>query len=300
MWALIGTAEGLHELGDREATAFAGREVTALAVEDGPGVWALLDGRVLVRREGNGPWQELGALPDTVEGTCLAATPGGLLVGTVGAGLWCWTGGHPVRVESFDRMPGREAWYTPWGDPPDTRSIAADAGGRLYVNVHVGGVARSTDGGASWSPTIDVDADVHQVVAHATCPGYVFAAAAEGLWISADGGDSWATETEGLHARYCRAVAVTGDAVLVSASTGPGGRRAALYRRDLAGDRFERCRDGLPEWFGDNLDTHCLAAEGREVVLGTEDGVVHASTDGGRTFSVLAKGLPPVRAVVFR
>jgi hypothetical protein len=34
------------------------------------------------------------------------------------------------------------------------------------------------------------------------------------------------------------------------------------------------------------------------VVLGTEDGVVHASTDGGRTFSVLAKGLPPVRAVV--
>jgi photosystem II stability/assembly factor-like uncharacterized protein len=298
MHTLIATTEGLHELGEREGTGFVGREVTALAAEDGPGFWALLEGRTLVRGDGDGPWQEVGALPETAEGTCLAATRGGLLVGTTGAGLWRWTAGGLMRVESFERMPGRDGWYTPWGDPPDTRSIAEDAGGPLYVNVHVGGVARSTDDGASWSPTIDVDADVHQVVAHETCPGYVFAAAAEGLWVSADGGDSWTTETEGLHARYCRAVALTEEAALVSASTGPGGRRAALYRLDLASRRFVRCRDGLPEWFTDNLDTHCLAASGRVVVLGTEDGVVHASTDGGRTFSVLAKGLPPVRAVV--
>jgi hypothetical protein len=297
MRALIGTTEGLHELGEREATTFAGREVTALAVEDGPGLWALLEGRTLVRRDADGRWRDAGTLPGGVEGTCLAVTPGGLLVGTAGAGLWRWTDGGPVRVESFERVPGREGWHTPWGDPPDTRSIAADAGGPLYVNVHVGGVARSTDGGASWSPTIDVDADVHQVAAHPTRPGHVFAAAAGGLAVSVDGGDSWETETGGLHARYCRAVAVTAEAVLVSASSGPGGRRAALFRRALDGDRFVRCRDGLPEWFGDNLDTHCLVARGRVVVLGTEDGVAHASTDGGGTFSVLAKGLPPVRAV---
>lgn len=293
MHTLIGTTEGLHELGRRDATAFAGREVTALA-EDWRAAWALLEGRALARREADGRWREVGTLSDGVEGTCLAATPGGLLVGTAGAGLWRWTEGGPVRVESFERVPGRDGWSTPWGDPPDTRSIAADAGGPLYVNVHVGGVARSTDDGASWSPTIDVDADVHQVATHP----YVFVAAAEGLGVSADGGDSWETETEGLHARYCRAVAVTEDAVLVSASTGPGGRRAALYRRELDGGRFERCRDGLPEWFGDNLDTHCLAARGRVVVLGTEDGVVYTSTDGGRAFAVLAKGLPAVRAVV--
>jgi hypothetical protein len=39
---------------------------------------------------------------------------------------------------------------------------------------------------------------------------------------------------------------------------------------------------------------------GSIVVLGTENGVVHTSADGGRTFSVLAKGFPPVRAVVLR
>jgi hypothetical protein len=299
MQALIATTEGLHELGEREATAFAGREVTALAVDRGAH-WALLEGRALARREADGGWRDAGVLPEGVEGTCLAATRSGLLVGTRGAGLWRWTDGGPARVESFERMPGRDGWYTPWGDPPTTRSIAEDAGGALYVNVHVGGVARSTDGGATWSPTIDVDADVHQVTAHPARAGHVFAAAAEGLWISTDGGGSWTTETEGLHARYCRAVAVTGETVFVSASTGPGGRRAALYRREPGGGRLERCRDGLPEWFGDNLDTRCLAVSGPVVVLGTENGVVHASADGGRTFSVLAKGLPPVRAVVLR
>jgi hypothetical protein len=297
MHTLVGTTEGLHELGEREATTFAGREVTALA-KDGGGLWALLDGRALARRETDSAWREAGTLPAGVEGTCLGATRGGLLVGTTGAGLWRWIDGGAVCVESFERVPGRDGWHTPWGDPPDTRSIAEDAGGPLYVNVHVGGVARSTDGGASWSPTIDVDADVHQVVAHPSCAGFVFAAAAEGLWVSVDGGDSWETKTTGLHARYCRAVALTDDAALVSASTGPGGRRAALYRLALDGDRFERCRDGLPEWFIDNLDTHCLAVAGGEAVLGTEDGVVYASTDGGRSFSVLAKGLSPVRAVV--
>src|SRR5262245_61075361 len=106
MRTVIGTTEGLHELGAREATAFAGREVTALAKEHEPGIWALLEDRTLARRVGDGPWQELGAMPDTAEGTCLAATPDGLVVGTAGAGLWRWSSGRFLRVESFDRVPG--------------------------------------------------------------------------------------------------------------------------------------------------------------------------------------------------
>jgi RND family efflux transporter MFP subunit len=34
------------------------------------------------------------------------------------------------------------------------------------VNVHVGGIPRSVDSGATWAPTIDVDADVHEVKDH--------------------------------------------------------------------------------------------------------------------------------------
>jgi hypothetical protein len=86
--------------------------------------------------------------------------------------------------------------------------------------------------------------------------------------------------------------------VILSASTGHHGRRAALYRRALEAGTFERCAHGLPEWFSDNVDTGCVAAQGDTVVIGTEDGCVFVSADGGRRWEALAKGLAAVRAVV--
>jgi len=88
-------------------------------------------------------------------------------------------------------------------------------------------------------------------------------------------------------------VAVAGDHVLVSASAGFHGRRAAVYRRLLdGGTRFERCAEGLPKWFADNVDTACLAAAGPLVVLGTADGCVFRSLDAGRHWTLAMKGLP--------
>ncbi len=116
--------------------------------------------------------------------------------------------------------------------------------------------------------------------------------------MSQDGGGSWEFINAGLHAHYLRAVAVAGDTVLVSASTGPRGRRSALYRRRLdGGGPFERCRDGLPAWFDGNIDTACLAAAGPLVVFGTEDGRVFQSLDAGARWQILVKGLPPVNCV---
>ena len=60
---------------------------------------------------------------------------------------------------------------------------------------------------------------------------------------------------------------------------------------------LERCGDGLPSWFGDNVDTGCLAAAGALVVCGTEDGRVFRSPDGGAHWEIAAKGLPPVTCV---
>jgi hypothetical protein len=98
------------------------------------------------------------------------------------------------------------------GPPLGIRSIAATADGAvLLANVHVGGVPRSTDGGATWQPTIAIDSDVHEVRAHPHRPGVVMAAAAIGLCTSRDGGVTWNVEQEGLHAAYCSAVAFAGD-----------------------------------------------------------------------------------------
>ena len=134
--------------------------------------------------------------------------------------------------------------------------------------MHVGGILHTEDRGNSWNPTIDIDADVHQV---ATTEELVLAACAGGLAISADRGATWTMRSEGLDAPYSRAVAVCGDAVLVSASNGPRGGRAAVYRGALGGGSFERCTAGLPEWFDDNIDTYCLDAlnDGSFAAFGT-------------------------------
>jgi hypothetical protein len=196
-------------------------------------------------------------------------------------------------VASFEEVDGRGRWYTPWGGPPDTRSISA-SDEAIYVNVHVGGIPCSDDGGRTWRPTIDVDADVHQTLAY---DGLVLAAAAVGLAVSGDQGRSWTVRDEGLHATYLRAVAVAGDTVLVSGSRGPGGGQSGIYRGALAGGPLERCREGLPEWFSSNIDTGCLAARDDLAVFGTAEGSLFVSGDAGRRWELLAEGLPPVQCL---
>jgi photosystem II stability/assembly factor-like uncharacterized protein len=148
-----------------------------------------------------------------------------------------------------------------------------------------------------WSPTIDVDADVHQVVADPVDATHVVAATALGLAESRDAGETWAFVTEDLHAPYARAVAIDGDRLFLSASTGPRGGRAAVYRREPGSEAFQRCAGSLPEWFAGNVDSHCLAASGGSAVFGTEDGRVFLSEDAGDTWREAFEGSIRIRAV---
>jgi len=262
-----------------------------------------VDGSELWRRRLSGPdaaWNQIAALSG-VEGRCLADTranhEAGILVGTAGARLaHVDERGEVAFVAGFDAAPGRDKWFTPWGGPPDTRSLTEN-GDSVFANVHVGGVLRSRDEGATWQPTLDIREDIHRVV---TAGEKVFAAGAHGVSISADGGDSWNRSAEGLHATYCRAVAVCGDALLVSASDGPRGGRAAVYRSDLGGGGFERCSKGLPEWFEGNVDSLALDAlpEGELAAFGTEDGELYVSGDQGRSWDRIATGLEGIACVL--
>jgi hypothetical protein len=297
---LAGTEEGLHVWKEERAVAvddLAGREVSALAI-DGGHWWAIVDGRELWQSADALRWTPVATVPKgKPRATCLASTSAGLLVGTARAHLARLEAGRLVPIASFDEAKGRDAWYTPWGAPADVRSISADGDGRVYVNVHVGGVLRSAARTESWTPTLDIEHDVHQVLATGRA-GTAMVAAADGFGITEDAGRTWRWDNAGLHAHYCRAVAVAGDTLLLSAATSYRGRQACVYRRALAGGAaFERCRDGLPDWFTDNVDTGCLAARERTAVIGTEDGCVFLSGDAGQTWSTLAKSLSPVRAV---
>jgi len=289
---LVGTQEGLRSFDERGGEGpreLEGRSIGAV-VRDGPELWAIVD-RTEVWHAPDAGWRRAATL-EGLAATCIAMTDA-IHVGTSEARLFRLDGNALVPVEAFDAVAGRDGWHTPWGGPPDTRSIS-EWGPDVYVNVHVGGIPHTDDGGATWSPTIDIDADVHQV---ATAEGLVLAACAGGLAISRDRGATWSMRTEGLEARYMRAVVVCGDEILATTSSGPRGGRAGVYRSALGDGAFERCRDGLPEWFDDNIDTGCLDAlnDGSYAAFGTSDGRLFGSDDAGGSWRELASGLPPVR-----
>jgi hypothetical protein len=272
----------------------AGRAVTAMAPDRGD-LWAVVDRTEVWRLPADGEWTHVADLMGHAA-TCVAFADA-LLVGTSEARLFRLAGSALEPVTAFDGIEQRAEWYTPWGGPPDTRSMS-EWDESVYVNVHVGGILRTDEAGQTWTPTIDVDADVHQV---ATAEGFVLAACAGGLASSTDRGVTWTMRRDGLEAPYSRAVAVCGDTVLVTASTGPRGARSAVYRGDLRGDgSFERCRESLPDSFDDNIDTYCLDAvpDGSFAAFGTSDGRVFASGDAGTTWGELASGLPPVLRVL--
>jgi hypothetical protein len=294
MKILVGTDQGILSLHDR-SLELEGHKITSLTYGDGDW-WAITDGAEVRRFDGSS-WTVV-ASTNEFPLRCLSITSKGLLVGTSEAHLLHEGRGELRVVDSFEKAPGRDGWYTPWGGPPDTRSISESKNGSIFVNVHVGGILRSRDGGESWEQTIDIDTDIHQVHAHPAQPDAVVAACARGFVRSRDGGNDWEITADGLHASYSRAVGITGEWVLVSASTGPRGGRAALYRRLLDGDEpFERCAQGLPEWFPGNIDTACLGSREDTVAFGTEDGAVFLSEDSGETWNEAAIDLPPVRCL---
>jgi hypothetical protein len=294
---LVGTEGGMVALsvsGERHAVpALAGRSVgpvTAsndawLAVVDRREIWSgrATDADLLLS------WDH-----DPI--TCVAPRRGGFVVGTAGAHVAYGTADGLAVDSYFDALPEREKWYTPWGAPPDTRSIAT-LGDDVFANIHVGGVAARYDSGP-WRALVDIDVDVHQVIAPLP-EVVVVATGAAGLGVSPDGGATWTWRSDGMHSTYARAVAVSGDTVIVTASTGPFTKDAAVYRAPLFDDAaaFERCENGLPHRFGDNLDTHTLAANDDLVALVTPDGDLYTSLDEGSTWARAADGLVSPRGV---
>ncbi|MGQ0617697.1 MAG: WD40/YVTN/BNR-like repeat-containing protein [Acidimicrobiia bacterium] len=290
MTVLVAAHDGVVSFGPSgRSTALEGRQVSALARGAGH-VWAIVDRAEVWRLDFGWAQSAVWSEPSL---TCLGEGAGGLLVGTAGAHLLRLGDDGLAPVRAFEALPERDKWYTPWGAPPDTRSIA-DAGGRALVNVHVGGLATSDDDGR-WRAlaAVDIDVDVHQVVV-APDQSLLVATGAAGFGRSVDQGRQWAFDDDGLHGPYSRAVAVAGEHVLLTASAGPGRTDGAVYRRPLgAGGPWARTTDFVPG----NVDTHCLAADGDKAAFVTEAGVLWASTDGGATWAIEADGLGHPSAV---
>jgi hypothetical protein len=287
MSLLVGTTAGAFSIGDSTEQLIGGTRINHIARDD-DGWWAV-DGKGRIHHDGD----VVANLPEGAAALCVRPAVDTVWIGSSEARLFALEHGEVSEDEFFADAPGRDSWYTPWGAPADVRSMALDADHTLYVNVHVGGILRYDDTGPV--PTVDISADVHEVTAHPTQKGAVFAATAQGLAVSHNGHD-FEFRRDGLHAPYCRAVTVLDDRVVFSASSGPRTSQARIYTCPLWDDSIEPVGGGLPEWFDDNVDTHCLASSGTTVHLGHGDRVWR-SDDSGASWDQMAEGVGTITCI---
>jgi len=294
------TAHGRHQ-------ELAGQPVRALSPDGRGGALAIVGEHSLCRRTAGGEWSTIAT--SEFQLACSVAVGDEIYVGTEDARvLRISADGHIEQLAGFDAVAGRDTWYAGSavidgrrvGPPLGIRSMTATADdAALLANVHVGGIPRSTDGGRTWHPTIEIGSDVHEVRAHATDPDIVIAAAAIGLCISRDGGATWTVERDGLHASYCSAVALSGNDILVAASADHFATQGAVYRRSIDGDGpLVRVGGGLPEWIDGIADTGCIATHDSAIAVADHASNLYVSADGGATWSRRASGLPATSSVL--
>jgi hypothetical protein len=196
------------------------------------------------------------------------------------------------RLETLSSSP--EWSFPPRPDTHHVRWIACHPLGpeRLWVAIEAGALVSTVDGGRSWRDRVAGGPwDTHELAVRRKAPDTLRVAAGDGYFESDDAGATWRSPGAGLEVGYLRSVAIDPaqpDVVIVSASSGPysaylaGRSDGRLYRR-LAGEPWERVRDGWPEPASTIAPLLCSGAKAAELWAADERGV-HGSDDGGRTW----------------
>jgi len=296
---ILGKDEFVHELPNRM--------VRGLSDDLNGGVLAAIDDHDLYRRKPSGHWDRI-AHSKYVLSVTLAINDK-VYVGTDDARVLSLDEtGELTQIDSFDTIEGRDSWFagtaivngTEVGPPLGVRSISGSSNGCLFANIHVGGIPRSDDGGLTWTPTINVDLDAHEVRVSPYDDSLVVAATAAGLCVSYDGGNSWSLQSAGLHAPYCSAVAVTAEHIFVAASEEHFSENGAIYRCgvEASSDRLEKVCSGLPDWFKGIVDTSCIASNLEDMALVSAGGDVFVSQDSGQTWRKREETIAEVSSVL--
>ncbi len=197
-------------------------------------------------------------------------------------------------------LPSSSRWsFPPRPDSNLVRWIAPHPGipGALAVAIEAGALARSRDGGDSWTDGVPGGPfDTHTLVAPPLAPDRLYSAAGDGYYESEDGGDSWHKPMEGLPVGYCWSLAADPadpDTILMSASPSAalghylaGEARAGLYRKQNG--PWSAVTEGLPEEAGTVLPilaTH-PAEPGTFYALSNKG--LYRSVDTGLSWEALA------------
>jgi photosystem II stability/assembly factor-like uncharacterized protein len=272
--------------------------------------WACTgDSGVLVTVDEGIRWRECNDGIDRTAGWCLARSP---RTGEL------WYGAEPAAL--FRSADGGQTWAAcagadePGGPPePDSRPpaderrvrhVSLGAGGMVLAAVEGGWLLRSEDSGATWARVRDgLDRDCHATALLRGKPDVVLVSTGAGVYRSDDGGRTFSLSSDGLRHRYVtRLVTQAGRAGVVYAAAAecgpaasaerPEGAAGACYRSDDGGRTWCRLTGGLPEIMrpaptcatGDSADPDSF-------YVGTNDGSVWLTEDGGESFRIAVEGI---------
>jgi hypothetical protein len=260
----------------------------------------------------------------------LARSPdGGLWAGTLPGGLFrSADGGASWQLnESLWNLPARLDWFGGGYDVPGIHSILPHPsnGREMLVGISCGGVWKTEDGGASWTPqTKGMKAgymppeqaenpntqDPHLVAQCAAHPQSMWCQHHTGMWRSTDRADSW---------RGLEAVPVSDFGFAVAAHPSdadtawfapavkdekrvPVDGALVVNRTRDGGKSFETLRGGLPQQHCyDLVYRHGLVVDetGRSLLMGSTTGNLWASDDAGDSWINVSTQLPPIHALRF-
>ena len=260
-----------------------------------------------VRRSSDGcrTWFDCGLPEPEVFSLAVSAANGAVYAGCEPSALFrSDDGGRSWRaLEALLELPSRPTWSfppRPWTSHVRWIAPSPHDGDLLLVGIELGGLMRSTDGGASWADhRPGAQRDVHSLAWHPCVPGRAYEAGGGGVAWSDDGGDTWHAADGGRDRHYTWSVAVDPDDPdlwYVSASTGPyaahGGRdpQARIFRR-RDGEPWQALGRGLPEPL--RSMPYALVA-GARLFAGLANGELWESSDRGETWRRLdVRGDPP-------
>jgi photosystem II stability/assembly factor-like uncharacterized protein len=266
--------------------------------------------------DGGQSWREINNGILYKEAWCVVQHPqsGELFVGTGPSSVFKSADGGDswTDCEKLRDLPETIDWTFP--RPPHVShvkglALCPDDPSVILGAIEEGWIVRSQDGGKSWQNIKEgVEFDAHSVAVMPDNPAVVIATSGQGVYKSANGGDSFVESSNGLDRRYMAQLVChpARPKVLFSAAAAvpppfwrrPEGAAAAFVRSDDQGESWRRLSGGLPEHF--KAAPRATAGDPEEAdafFVGMTDGTIWLSENGGESFRQIVGGLPSVFSI---